>query len=145
MCDVGEAEKGFYQWYQSSHSSHPIMGLPSSGLLHPGQIHILLPHSSRICDEQKHKHQSNKSNKLNTSGTGQKEKWKQVIYYYRHVTTYVYRVGGLTEPFKPLKWFPVFKTASCFQWNLSFQNLIFDLRTLKKTLRNFSQKKTCIT
>lgn len=37
-----------YQWYQSSQSSHPIMGLPSSGLLHPGQIQIWFPHSSRI-------------------------------------------------------------------------------------------------
>lgn len=36
------------QWYQSSQSSHPIMGLPSSGLSHPGQIQIWFPHSSRI-------------------------------------------------------------------------------------------------
>lgn len=35
------------QWYQSSQSSHPIMGLPSSGLLQPGQIQTLFPHSSR--------------------------------------------------------------------------------------------------
>jgi hypothetical protein len=26
------------QWYQSSHWSHPIMGVPSSCLLHVGQI-----------------------------------------------------------------------------------------------------------
>lgn len=36
------------QWYQSSQPSQPIMGLPSSGLLHPGQIQIWFPHSSRI-------------------------------------------------------------------------------------------------
>lgn len=36
------------QWYQSSQSSHPIMGLPSSGLSHPGQIQIWFPDSSRI-------------------------------------------------------------------------------------------------
>lgn len=30
------------------------MGLPSSGLLQPGQIQILLPHSSRICGPHKH-------------------------------------------------------------------------------------------
>lgn len=28
------------QWYQSSQPSQPIIGLPSSGLLHPGQIQI---------------------------------------------------------------------------------------------------------
>lgn len=36
------------QWYQSSQSSHPIIGLPSSALLHPGHIQIWFPHSSRI-------------------------------------------------------------------------------------------------
>lgn len=57
----------FYQWYQSSQPSpsHPIMGLPSSGLLHPGQIQIWFPHSSRIFNKNrehrsaqqiKHKH-----------------------------------------------------------------------------------------
>lgn len=37
-----------YQWYQSSQSSQPIIGLPSSGFSQPGQIQILFPHSSLI-------------------------------------------------------------------------------------------------
>lgn len=35
-----------YQWYQASQSSQPIIGLPSSGPLHDGQIQTLFPASS---------------------------------------------------------------------------------------------------
>uniref|UniRef100_A0A8W7NZP8 Uncharacterized protein n=1 Tax=Anopheles coluzzii TaxID=1518534 RepID=A0A8W7NZP8_ANOCL len=37
------------QWYQASHPSHPIIGVPSSTRPHAGQIHTVLPSTSVMC------------------------------------------------------------------------------------------------
>ena len=41
------------QWYQSSQMSHPIIELPSSGILHVGHIQIISPFSSYLCKKLK--------------------------------------------------------------------------------------------